>query len=381
MNESPQYRPLGAEDDRLNRMVMGRYLESEGHSVAYAVNGREAIQQLQAGQFDLVLLDIEMPEMNGYQVLEEIRQVPAWRDIPVIVTTALEELESVVRCIENGAEDYLTKPVNRVLLKARIDASLEKKRLRDQQTAFLHQLEQEMELARKTQLSILPEILPNPPGFEFGALMIPARAVGGDFYEFIELGESRWGLVIGDVSDKGLPAALFMTLTYSLVRAQAESRKSPPGVLREVNRHLLGMNALNMFVTMLYGILDCNTGVFTYARAGHLVPSIFDGHGAPVSLPINLGQPIGLFDAFEIDTAAIQLPPNGLLVLSSDGLTEPVNLNNQQFGEAGMQAVVQSSRQLPAQEICQRLWQAVQDHSGPIEQQDDFTLVVVKHTG
>lgn len=289
MNEPAKSRLLVVDDDRVNRMLMGRYLESEGHTVQFAVNGRDALEKLYGAHFDLVLLDIEMPEMNGYQVLEEIRQVPAWRDIPVIVTTALEELESVVRCIENGAEDYLTKPVNRVLLKARIDASLEKKRLRDQQTAFLHQLEQEMELARKTQLSILPETLPNPPGFEFGALMIPARAVGGDFYEFIELGESRWGLVIGDVSDKGLPAALFMTLTYSLVKAQAESGKSPAEVLREVNRHLLSMNALNMFVTILYGILDCNNGIFDYARAGHLVPSIFDWQGAPLSLPINLG--------------------------------------------------------------------------------------------
>ena len=156
MSEPLQNRILVVDDDRVNRMVLGRYLENEGHQVEFAVNGREALEKLRNSRFDMVLLDIEMPEMNGYQVLEQIRQEPLWRDMPVIVTSALEELDSVVRCIENGSEDYLVKPVNRVLLKARIDASLEKKRLRDQQTALLNQLEREMEIARKTQQSILP---------------------------------------------------------------------------------------------------------------------------------------------------------------------------------------------------------------------------------
>jgi sigma-B regulation protein RsbU (phosphoserine phosphatase) len=381
MSEPMQNRLLVVDDDRVNRMVMGRYLENEGHQVEFAVNGLEALEKLRTSRFDMVLLDIEMPEMNGYQVLEHIRQVPQWRDMPVIVTSALEELDSVVRCIENGAEDYLTKPVNRVLLKARIDASLEKKRLRDRQTELLNQLEREMEIARKTQQSILPERLPEPVGYEFGALMIPARAVGGDFYEFFDLGGNRWGIVIGDVSDKGLPAALFMTLTYSLMKAEAERGATPGQVVREVNRHLLGMNASTMFVTILYGILDCNSGEFSYARAGHLAPALFDSQGSPMALNMNPGQPIGLFEDFNIDEATIQVPPNGLLVLSSDGLTEPVDQLDQEFGEQGMIAVVQTCQELPPQQVCDALWQAVQKHCGPVDQQDDFTLVVVRRSG
>jgi len=381
MNQPIHNRLLVVDDDRVNRMVMGRYLENEGHQVEFAVNGLEALEKLRTSIFDMVLLDIEMPEMNGYQVLEQIRQVPMWRDMPVIVTSALEELDSVVRCIENGAEDYLVKPVNRVLLKARIDASLEKKRLRDQQTALLNQLEREMEIARKTQQSILPEKLPEPVEYEFGALMIPARAVGGDFYQFLDLGGERWGIVIGDVSDKGLPAALFMTLTYSLMKAEAERNLTPGQVVREVNRHLLGMNASSMFVTILYGILDCNTGEFTYARAGHLAPALFDRQGSPVAVAMNPGQPIGLFENFKIDEASIQVPPGGLLVLSSDGLTEPVDPMDREFGEQGMFVVVQTCRELQSQQICNALWQAVQKHCGPVDQQDDFTLVVVKRAG
>lgn len=211
--------------------------------------------------------------------------------------------------------------------------------------------------------------------------MIPARSVGGDFYEFFDLGNERWGIVIGDVSDKGLPAALFMTLTYSLMKAEAERCATPGQVVREVNRHLLGMNASSMFVTILYGILDCSTGEFTYARAGHLAPALFDSQGEPVSLAMNPGQPIGLFETFNLDEATIHVPPNGLLVLSSDGLTEPVDPQDQEFGEQGVIAAVQSGWALLPQLVCAALWQAVQKHSGPVDQQDDFTLVVIKRKG
>ena len=172
---------LVVDDDKVNRLMLGRYLVQQGHAVSYAENGRQALDILRTQPVEMVLLDIEMPEINGYQVLEQVVADPHLREIPIIVTSALEEMDSVVKCIEMGAEDYLTKPVNKVLLQARINASLDKKRLRDQRTHLLMRLEREMEIARKTQQSILPVHLPEHPGYDFGALMIPARAVGGDF--------------------------------------------------------------------------------------------------------------------------------------------------------------------------------------------------------
>jgi CheY-like chemotaxis protein len=208
---------LVVDDNGVNRLVLGRYLEQQGHAIAYAENGRQALELLRARAFDMMLLDIEMPEMNGYQVLEHVLADDRLRDIPIIVTSALDEMNSVVKCIQMGAEDYLTKPVDQVLLKARIDASLEKKRLRDEQRNLLRKMEDELDFARKIQRSILPGEPPRKIGCDFGALMIPARAVGGDFYAFIDLDENRVGIAVGDVSDKGVPAALFMALTFSLI--------------------------------------------------------------------------------------------------------------------------------------------------------------------
>ena len=369
---------LVVDDDKVNRLLLGHYLVQQGHAVTYAENGRQALDILRTQPVEMVLLDIEMPEINGYQVLEQVIADPQLREIPIVVTSALEEMDSVVKCIEMGAEDYLTKPVNQVLLKARINASLDKKRLRDQRTRLLMRLEREMEIARKTQQSILPVHLPEHPGYDFGALMIPARAVGGDFYEFITLDRDRLGVVIGDVADKGLPAALIMALTYSLVSVDALQMDSPTETLINVNRHLLNVNASGMFVTLLYGILDCGTGHFRYARAGHLPPVVLKPHGQPVDIPVDRGQPLGLFEDIELDEQEFTIPPGGMALLFSDGLSEASDSLGDEFGDQRLSEVLSENQEKTAQAVCEQLWFAVQNHSGDSTLQDVFTTVVLK---
>src|SRR5512136_2386394 len=281
---------LVVDDDGVNRLVLGRYLQQQGHLVTYAENGRRALELLRAQAFDMMLLDIEMPEMNGYEVLKHVLADTRLRDIPIIVTSALDEMDSVVKCIQMGAEDYLTKPVDQVLLKARIDASLEKKRLRDAQRDLLSKMEAELDFAREIQRSILPGQLPEKAGCDFGALMVPARAVGGDFYAFIELDENRVGIAVGDVSDKGVPAALFMALTFSLINTEARRCSSPRELLSTVNQYLLSMNESGMFVTVLYGIFDRLTREFQYTRAGHDRPIVLDANGQLIELVVEPGQ-------------------------------------------------------------------------------------------
>jgi adenylate cyclase len=172
-------RLLLVDDNKVNRILLGRGLEGDGHKVETAENGRQALEKLRAGSFDLVLLDIEMPEMNGYEVLERCLQDDELRNIPIIMTSSLDEIESVVKCVELGAEDYLNKPVNPILLRARVNASLEKKRLRDQQRKLIRTF------ATK---EVAEELLKT--GFSLGGSLVNASVMFTDIRSFTSITES-----------------------------------------------------------------------------------------------------------------------------------------------------------------------------------------------
>jgi len=239
-------------------------------------------------------------------------------------------------------------------------------------------LERELEIARHIQRSILPQELPESPRFDLGALMIPARAVGGDFYDFIPLNGDRLGIVVGDVSDKGVPAALFMALTYSLIRAEASRGVTPGEALLAVNHHLKSMNVDDMFVTVLFGVLDCVTNEFEYVRAGHTYPLFLDERGLPLQLKPGPGQVLGLFDDPWLDQQRVNLPVGGRVLFYSDGLSEASNLEGEEFGTQRLPGILNSLKEEPAQTVCDRLWEIVSSFSVPLAQHDDFTLVYLK---
>jgi class 3 adenylate cyclase len=173
-------RLLVVDDNKVNRLLLARGLEQQGHTVVVAENGRQALEMVRAGKFDMVLLDIQMPEMDGYQVLEQLTRDPELRNIPVIMTTAREELDSIARCIEMGAEDYLTKPVNPVLLRARIGASLEKKFLRDQQRELIRTF---------ATHEVAAELMAK--GFSLGGRAVEATTMFSDIRSFTTIAESH----------------------------------------------------------------------------------------------------------------------------------------------------------------------------------------------
>ena len=239
-------------------------------------------------------------------------------------------------------------------------------------------LEKELEVARQIQLSILPQELPAFPQHDFGALMIPARAVGGDFYDFIPLDQDRLGIVVGDVSDKGTPSALFMALSYSLVRAEAHRNSSPGETLQAVNRLLMEMNTSGMFVTVLYGVLDTARGEFSFARAGHPLPIVLDRNGEQVVLGNQLGQVLGLFDDPQLDQQRVIIPKGGVMLVFSDGLSEATNPSGEDFSGGRLTKALDGLTNQPAQALCESLWDATMAFCLPASQQDDFTLVCVK---
>ncbi len=236
-------------------------------------------------------------------------------------------------------------------------------------------LERELEVAREIQLGILPRSLPQRPDILFDARITPTRAVGGDFYDFIPLGDETIGVAVGDVSDHGVASALFMALTVALLRAEAQRSSHLPQVLQNVNRQLLGMNEANMFVTVLYGELNCTTRQFNYVRAGHELPIVLNGRGEFIPQNKGQGMPLGLYDNPDLDEQTIVLGANDTLLLYTDGATDAFDTHGERFGKERLEKALREVRQASVDGLCQSLLSLIQSYSGDVPQYDDITLL------
>jgi sigma-B regulation protein RsbU (phosphoserine phosphatase) len=239
-------------------------------------------------------------------------------------------------------------------------------------------LEHELQLARQIQESILPRELPKISGFDFGAKMIPTRAVGGDFFDFVPIDKDHIGIAIADVSDKGVPAAIFMALTRSLLRAEAMRSHSPNHVLQNVNSLLLEMNDAGMFVTVVYGVLNCATREFHYARAGHDEPIFIDAANKLTVPKLKPSHPLGLFPGLPLDVQRAQLAADDMLVLFTDGITEAMNSQNELFGTERLHKSLANLGRLSAQQLCERVIDDVIAYRGSAPQSDDITMVAAR---
>jgi phosphoserine phosphatase RsbU/P len=241
-------------------------------------------------------------------------------------------------------------------------------------------MQRELELARQVQLSALPHAFPEIPGYRFAARLETARQVGGDFYDVISLDEDHFAIAIADVSDKGMPAALYMALTRSLLVAQARRERGPCAVLQEVNHLLQMLTTARMFVTIFYGVVNRRTGQLCYARAGHNRPVLIR-QGNSQELGGN-GIALGVLEAgsFSVEEHEIQLVPGDRLILYTDGLTDVFAPDEELFGREQLIHLLAASSHLESTEFCQRVFSALLDYQAGAEQFDDMTMLVIELT-
>ncbi|PWH19923.1 MAG: hypothetical protein DDG58_03620 [Ardenticatenia bacterium] len=376
---------LVVDDSVQERIMLTRLLERMGHTVVPAGNGHEALERLTHDDFDLVLLDLIMPEMDGIQVLERIRSDPLRKHIPVFIISALDDMESIVRCVELGAEDYLPKPINETLLRAHVSAALEKKWLRDQERAYLAAIRREMELGRQIQADFMPVDLPHISSWEIAARFLPAGEVSGDFFDVFQPSDAYISLAIGDVSGKGVGAALFVALIRTLLRAFSEiDNGNPDSVLnavRLVNRYILRhhQQRASTFATLFLGVLTIQTGELRYINAGH-VPAVLSRWDGSQELLFPSGPMVGITEILPFEEHSTQLNPGDLLLLYTDGVTEAMNTKYQLFGIERLQEVVCSDASSPRQ-LLQSIEAHLITHSGETPFSDDVTMLAIKRLG
>lgn len=278
--------------------------------------------------------------------------------------------ETLVEYTQIGATLYL-EGLEKQLLSIRSKAFAQAKDTR--------RMLEEMASAGRIQEGLLPKTLPELPGWQFAALLDPARQTSGDFYEFIQLPDGRLGIAIADVADKGAGAALFMAMTHSLLRTYAGSYpEQPDSVIAEINRRMLADTSVALFVTVFYGILEPTSGKLVYCNAGHNPPCLLRSNASRQELLSRTGIALGIFEEAAWEARTITLEPGDLLVMYTDGVVDAQNPAGDQYGDEKLQGIIDETRLLPAGELLGILAEDIHKHTGAAEQTDDITIVVLR---
>ena len=383
-------RILLVDDEPLNIDYLEQELEEKGFELLSASNGQEALDAIRESLPDLVLLDIMMPIMDGFAVLEHVKADATIRDIPIIIISANNDLQSVVKGIQRGAEDYLPKPFEPVILNARISASLERKRLRDQEQLYLQSLEKELDIAREIQTQFLPPVMPELPGWDLAPYFKAAKFVAGDYYDAFILPGGELVFVVGDVCGKGVGAALFMTLFRSLIRATASASLSlendasnlPPsarlhGAVNITNRYIAETHEQALvFSTLVIGLIDGPTGTVTYINAGNEAPYLIRKNGELEELRPT-GPVIGFDSSAVFKTRETRLEPGESLLIFTDGIPDAKAPQNEFFGHARLKDILNRPAGGPAQLVA-LIGAELDAFVGEADQFDDITILALR---
>ena len=358
---------------------MRRRIRAGQYSFVFAHNGLEALDRLRVEEnIDMVISDINMPQMDGLTLLEQIPKVDP--NVRSIIISAYGDMKNIRTAMNRGAFDFVTKPLDFDDLQITIDRTLahllewrEALSSRDR----LVSLENELNVASKIQQSILPTQFPKGEDFSVFASMEPAKEVGGDFYDVINLGRNRIGLAIADVSDKGVPAALFMMSSRTLLKGAAIGNYEPGDVLKEVNDLLCEGNDAMMFVTLLYAIYDTSSGILTYANGGHTTPYVRRADGSMIALPFTGGVAMGVLEGLEYSQDSFQVLPGDTVFFYSDGVSEAMNEHGEEFGLERMSKVLSDNPEQNPEDINNAMFDAVRGFAGGTPQSDDITCLTL----
>ena len=367
----------------LVRQKFRRRIRRGEFEFTFAQNGLEALERLAENpELEMILSDINMPRLDGLSLLNALGEVNP--EIRAVMVSAYGDMDNIRTAMNRGAFDFVTKPIDFEDLETTIDKTLRHSRVMREALSSQNQLQalrQELNIAQSMQLSILPTSFPSTPMFEVHGRVIPAKEVGGDFYDIYRLEDGRLGLVIADVSGKGIPAALFMMVCRTLLKGIAIGTESPAAALSEANVLLHAENQASMFVTVFYGVYNPRTGVLRFANAGHEPPVLRRTDGSTETLPSTGGVPLGIVEDVAFEEKSVELSPGDVAFLFTDGVTEALNETEEEFGETRVHTTIAGVGPGPALDAVDAIVRAVTGFAGEAEQFDDLTCLVLRAGG
>lgn len=373
---------LLVDDSPANLRLLAQILGERGYHVRAVTNGPRALASIEMALPDMILLDIRMPEMDGYAVCRQLRTNPTTADIPVLFISALDDIQDKVAAFAAGGLDYITKPFQLEEVLARVETHLSLRRLQRNLQEANRRMEAELVLAAQVQASFIRRDLPVLPGWELAAALVPAKLTSGDFYDAMPLPGGALGILMADVVDKGVGAALYMAMSCALLRAfLAEHPAQPEQVCGIVNGRLLEYATADQFVTVFLGILDPGAGTFTYANAGHNPPLLLHAAAsAPARWLTNSGPPLGTFEGVSWRAERVSLAPGDALILYTDGVTEAESPAEGFYEVERLAAVARGALHHRAGAIRDTILQDVGRFTAGAPQSDDMALMVLKRS-
>ncbi len=355
------------------------------YEILFASSGLEALEKLYSDKtIDIVLTDINMPGIDGLELLEKIN-VMNRPSLKTVVVSAYSDMENIRTAMNRGAFDFITKPIDLDDLELTIEKTIRqteisKKSIRDRKQ--LMEIQQELDLARKLQFSLLPDKYPPFPGVSdvdvFGA-MKPALNVGGDLFDYFFIDDTHLTFFIGDISGKGVPAALFMAMSRSIIRSNAMRGLDPGKCMEESNRQILDAGKDSMFITLFFGILNIKNGTLAYCSAGHELPYLVPTCGGVTRLESTGNAALGAMENVNYTTAEIPLNRGETIFMYTDGLIEALNDDEDAYGRENLERALEKNIDQPVKKITEMVFSDVDAFTGGTAQFDDITLVALRY--
>ena len=375
------------DEPQLERLIRQRFrkkIKSAEYEFSFAQNGPEALEILsQNGGIDIVLTDINMPKMDGLTFLTKLDELN--KQLKAVMVSAYGDMKNIRIAMNRGAYDFVTKPIDFEDLELTINKAikdLELLKIAQKAQKDLIHIRQELNIASDIQQSILPKnfnIFPGDSHFEISARMIPANDIGGDFYDFFILDDKHLGIVIADVSGKGMPAAIFMAISRTLLKALATNSKSPNECLNDVNYLLTQDNPKSMFVTLFYGILNTETGELEYSNGGHNSPFVVNETSEIKMLNHCSGCALGVTADIDYKSDKIDLKPGNSLVLYTDGIPEAINGREEVYSINRFTSVFKDAHAKSCNQMIQNVIGEFESFTGGVPRSDDITVMVIKY--
>jgi sigma-B regulation protein RsbU (phosphoserine phosphatase) len=391
MNAEPG-KLLVVDDNEMNRDMLSRRLSRKGHDVLTAHDGAAALDMVGREPFDVVLLDIEMPGIDGFEVLGRIRESFGPSDLPVVMATARHDSTDIVRALKEGANDYVTKPLDFAVVLARVQTQLTLKRSREALKAAHARMKRDLDAAAMVQRALMPSDPPNVDGYRFAWRYRPCDELAGDSLNVFRIDDRYIGLYVLDVSGHGVPAAMLsVTATHRLGRhgdrgaemvgdAPVDGVASPARLVASLNTLYQMRDNGNRYFTIVYGILDTQENRFRFVTAGHPGPVVTRRNAAPQIIDVP-ALAVGWVETVEYEDTIIDLEPGDRLFLHSDGLNEEHNSDVEMFGRERLGASLARRTDVSLPESLDGLVDDVIAWRGDDKFQDDVSIVAVEYSG